>query len=156
MTNAMEEIGATRQKMQGGKPLRNSDTQWKAEQITAMLEQLFAIQDTYGKSAPQLKTLMKAMVEDLSAYENTEISEAFLTWRRTMEKIPTPAAIIKIIEGRRKHKRDMQVKDYPALAEPETPRYSDLTEEQKKQVDDCLEQVRRNLTMYSRNLTRYK
>ena len=148
MSEIMDEIGATPQRMRGETPSQNWDSQQKAQQITALVEQLFAIQDTFGKSASQLKILMKAMVEDLSAYESTEISAAFLTWRKTMEKIPTPAAIIKIIEGRRKHERDMQIEVCPALAAPEHPRYCDLTDEQKKRVDECLEQVRQNLTRF--------
>ena len=82
----------------------------KVSQITTTVRQCFDILNTYGKSPDQLKSLMRAMVEDLSGYSVEKIDAGFLEWRRTSEKIPTPADILKIVrrnsEGDRKKYSD--------------------------------------------------
>lgn len=73
----------------------------KNEQIIQMVEQCFAIQNTYGKTSQQLEILMMAMVEDLESYSLDEIQNAFLQWRRSESIVPTPADIINTIKSAR-------------------------------------------------------
>lgn len=67
-----------------------------------MVQQCFAIQDTYGKTPEQLKILMRTMIEELRRYSIDIISYAFKQWRRESNKIPTPAEIIELIEKEQK------------------------------------------------------
>lgn len=69
----------------------------KTEQIARFVRQCFDIQDTYGKTPDQLKTIMMAMIEDLSEFSLSLINEAFVKWRRTSPKIPTPFDIRKLV-----------------------------------------------------------
>ncbi len=92
----------------------------KSEQIAHLIQQCFAIQDTYGKSPEELKILMKAMIEDLKNYRLGEINIAFRKWREDHSKIPTPANILKILKARNAEARIDQKKfsefdgDWPA------------------------------------------
>lgn len=69
----------------------------KTAQIGLFVRQCFDIQDTYGKTPEQLKTIMMAMIEDLSEFSLVLIKEAFLKWRRTSHKIPTPFDIRRLV-----------------------------------------------------------
>ena len=75
---------------------KNSESPRKSAQIIRMVEQCFAMQDTYGKTDEQLEILMKAMVQDLSEYSESVVTQAFEEWRKTSPKIPTPFNIIKL------------------------------------------------------------
>jgi hypothetical protein len=60
------------------------------------------MQDTYGKSKEDLAILMEGMIEDLCEYSLEDIERAFKEWRRESEKLPTVAALRKLINLYRK------------------------------------------------------
>lgn len=107
----------------------------KSEQIAHMVQQCFAIQDTYGKSPDQLKTLMKVMIEDLQPFSLERIQSAFRIWRQESTKIPTPADILKLISP--------QTYTQPEYPEDRPSDYQRLTPEEKANLDNYLARARR-------------
>lgn len=108
LATAAKEISRSEQTKQHAKSLPSTASAQKITQIVTIVRQSFDIQNTYGKTPEQLKTLQKAMVEDLKAYDLDSINKAFLSWRQESANIPTPADIISIIERRLREKRGRQ------------------------------------------------
>jgi len=80
-----------------------------------MTKQLFAIQDTYGKSKDDLEILMEAMIEDLIDFDLQEIENSFKIWRKKSEKIPTVAGILKIINTEKN--KEINKKNHKTLSD---------------------------------------
>jgi len=83
-----------------------------------MVNQCFAIQSTYGKTAEQLDILMDAMVYDLGGYNSTVVRAAFDEWRKTKRIIPTPADIIALCDKYKARHRHAKIKHRPAKPVP--------------------------------------
>jgi hypothetical protein len=84
----------------------------------------------------QLKILTKAMIADLSHFQPDEINQAFTRWRQESEKIPTPAAIIKLIHAS---------KPEPEYLPPEgrgAKSYDELSEKGKKLFDEAMKMAK--------------
>lgn len=76
------------------------------------------------------------MIADLEKFETDEIHQAFTLWRQQSEKIPTPAAIIKLIN---------KSKPQPAYTPPdgrENKGYYDLTDEGRALFNKAMELAR--------------
>lgn len=82
--------------MQQHKGTSQGSGAYQAAQIIHIVEQCFAMQDTYGKTPEQLEILQGAMVEDLREFPLSTIQAAFTEWRRSSRKIPTPHDIIRL------------------------------------------------------------
>ena len=127
------------------KPESSLGMEYKISQITAMTRQCFDCLDTYGKTPEQLETLMMAMIDDLSPYELPMIENAFLTWRKTQEKVPTSAGIIKLIEANLRQKNRMAALSEPNPVIEDQSDWKDLTAEQRKELDDWTAKILANL-----------
>ena len=81
---------------------------------------------------------MEAMIEDLQSFDVEKIEKAFKRWRQESEKVPTPAAIIKLIHA-----------SLPRASQPEresrNPKYHELTDAGKRLVDDAFAEAKENL-----------
>lgn len=115
-----------------------TDTE-KIRQIATIVRQCFDIQNTYGKTPEQLKTLQKAMIEDLKPYRLSDIEQAFVEWRQESPNIPAPANILKIITGY------IRAESRQAYTPPPG-REHFPTEEEKLEVSEMVAQCKKNLT----------
>lgn len=110
-----------------------------------MVEQCYAIQNTYGKLPKQLKHLMRAMIEDLKQFELGLIEKAFLEWRRSSPNIPTPADIIKLIEKEIRHKKRLEELSKPNDHGESVNDYNKMNEVQRTVFDDWLHKERQKI-----------
>lgn len=145
-STAMEEIGATPQQTRAEKSSKSTESAMKISQITAMVEQLFDIQDTYGLRPEQLKTRMKAMVEDLIGYPIERIEAAFVAWRRSQPKIPTPAHIRNLIEKAASEEERFKRLTQPNDFGPEVNDRASMTPEDEAELAKLMRQARMYLT----------
>lgn len=103
-----------------------------------LTRQLFDIQNTFGKTPEQLKTLMMAMVQDLNGYSPQDVQNAFLRWRRMCSTIPTPADILNLL-------RPVENEFTPSIPRenPEERRsdYKDLTPQEKENLKKLLKRA---------------
>jgi hypothetical protein len=66
-----------------------------------LVRQCFDMQDTYGLRPEQLANRMRGIIEDTQGYSLAIIHKAFVEWRRTSPKIPTPYDIRTLCEKHR-------------------------------------------------------
>lgn len=89
------------------------DVREKNRQIAHLIQQCYDSQDTYGKTAKQLETLMRMMISALSEYDLPEVQEAFAKWQRQSEKIPTVCGILDCLGATKPEKPDVYYVEDP-------------------------------------------
>lgn len=108
-----------------------------------MTRQLFDMKNLYGLTATQLEARIDSMIMDLKEFGDDEIHAAFTQYRQEENGLPESSHIRKIIMDARKVVR---VSTHPAFKpfenKPREPRYDELTDRQKAEVDSIFKQCR--------------
>lgn len=88
---------------------------------------------------------MRVLISELDQYPLEYIRDGFTDWIRNNSKIPTPSDIIKYCRDRQRHDRYMAMVYIPPPDPKNDHGYHSLTDEQKKDFDKYMENVKRNL-----------
>lgn len=96
---------------------------------------------TYGLSPEAMKSKIQAFYEVLKPFSTQAIEKSFSIWIAENSKMPTPADIRKIAITW------FQERPQATTGAPQfdSKKYHELTEEQQKQVDDCMVRIKANL-----------
>lgn len=112
----------------------------RIQQIATLLSQSYSSFNTYGKTQDDIEDAIPVFMEILKPYSIKDITSAWKIWLETETVLPTPADIRKIIT-RWCHNglqpREEQPEDFE--------RYSELSDADKKSLDDLLEKTKRQL-----------
>lgn len=98
---------------------------------------------TYKTTAEDLPVINKQFLLALSGYNDGEIKKAFRIYRDENTDMPTTACIRRIILGNQKHARKSE--HNKQIEKRNNPKYSELPDELKLEIDDALLEIRANL-----------
>lgn len=130
------------------KPSENLKT---TDLIAQLVRQSYDMFQTYGRTPEQLTSLTKGFCQVLIKYEQQKIRSAFKIWLEDNTTMPTPADIRKVINIHMGEDRKEE-----AASEEEREKYHDLPEEQQKEFDAMMDNMRTGLKPESKKKRVYK
>lgn len=141
----METLGKAVEKVKVNaldEPLTKVLAKKREQAISVNLVHCYEALNTYGQDPENIKSKQIVFGKVLSGYSAEAIDSAFERYFETGKGIPEPSDILKILKARDVYNRP----EYKVSPPEEThPRYIDLSEEGRRQIDESLQRAKDSL-----------